>query len=86
MIEIENISVNNELQEMTVTAVVDNVVLTYEGSYYDPPEYGPALCTATIGIDCVDVNDKVKLQEYLEADAEWEVIDNSDYYDDYSYA
>lgn len=86
MIEIENISVNEELQEMTVTAVVDNVVLTYAGSYYDPPEYGPALCTTTIGIDCVDVNNKVKLQEYLETVAEWEVIDNSDYYDDYSYA
>ena len=85
MIEIENISVNEDLQEMTVTAVVDNVVLTYAGSYFDPPEYGPALCTTTIVMDCVDVNDKVKLQEFLETVAEWEVIDNSDYYDDYSY-
>ena len=84
MIRVENVSVNEK--EVTVTAVVDDVVLTYAGSLYDPPEYGPALCMTTFDTDCVDVNDEKELQKFLESVDYWEVVDESDYYDDYSYS
>lgn len=86
MIQVENISIDETKQEVTVSAVVDNVVLTYAGSYYDPPEYGPALCTTTFDMDCVNVNDKKELQKFLESVCDWEVVDDSDYYDDYPYS
>ena len=86
MIQVENISIDEAKQEVTVSAIVDDVVLTYAGSHYDPPEYGPALCTTTFSSDCVDVNNEKELQKFLETVDYWEVVDNSDYYDDYPYS
>lgn len=85
MIQVENISIDEEKQEVTVSAVVDDAILTYAGSLYDPPEYGPALCTTTFSVDCVDINNKKELQEFLKSVEDWEVVDDSDYYDDYPY-
>jgi len=86
MIQVENISIDEAKQEVTVSAIVDDVVLTYAGSHYDPPEYGPALCTTTFSADCVDVKNEKELQKFLESVDYWEVVDNSDYYDDYPYS
>lgn len=86
MIQVENISIDEAKQEVTVSAIVDDVVLTYAGSHYDPPEYGPALCTTTFSVDCVDVKNEKELQKFLESVDYWEVVDNSDYYDDYPYS
>jgi hypothetical protein len=86
MIQVENISIDEAKQEVTVSAIVDDVVLTYAGSHYDPPEYGPALCTTTFSADCVDVKNEKELQKFLETVDYWEVVDNSDYYDDYPYS
>jgi hypothetical protein len=86
MIQIEDISIDEAKQVVTVSAVIEDVVLTYAGSYYDPPEYGPALCTTTFGADCVNVNNEKELQDFLETVDYWEVVDNSDYYDDYPYS
>jgi hypothetical protein len=86
MIQVENISIDEAKQEVTVSAVIEDVVLTYAGSHYDPPEYGPALCTTTFSADCVNVNDEKELQKFLETVDYWEVIDDSDYYDDYPYS
>lgn len=86
MIQIENISIDETKQEVTVSAMVDDVVLTYGGSLYDPPEYGPARCMTTFSVDCVDVNNEKELQKFLEDVDYWEVVDESDYYDDYPYS
>jgi hypothetical protein len=86
MIQVENISIDEAKQEVTVSAIVDDVVLTYAGSHYDPPEYGPALCTTTFSADCVDVKNEKEFQKFLESVDYWEVVDNSDYYDDYPYS
>ena len=74
MIQVENISIDEAKQEVTVSAVIEDVVLTYAGSHYDPPEYGPALCTTTFSADCVDVNNEKELQEASRLDHKNEAI------------
>jgi hypothetical protein len=86
MIQVKDISIDEAKQEVTVSAVVDDAILIYAGSLYDPPEYGPALCTTTFSNDCVNINNKKELQEFLKTVDYWEVVDDSDYYDDYSYS
>jgi hypothetical protein len=86
MIQIETISINETEQEVTVTAVVEDAVLVYPQTQYDPAEYGPALCMTTFSIDSVDVNNEKELQEFLETVDYWEIVDDSDYYDDYPYS
>jgi hypothetical protein len=38
----------NEDGDIVVTAVIENVICTYAGSIYGPPEYAPGLCSITI--------------------------------------
>jgi hypothetical protein len=59
-----------------VTAIVEDMVLTHSATYYDPPEYGPALCETTFSIEDCDINirDDRQLTEFL-YDAEWEIIE-----------
>ena len=64
-----------------VTAVVDDMVQVYTQTYYDPPEYGPALCEASFTLDDeVLPEDEKELIELLENyDLEWSLVDCSDY-------
>ena len=71
----------------TVTAVVEDVVLTYAGSYYDPPEYGPALCSSTFELEEDETlpTDDDELLKYIRSrDLDWEVMENDYDYDDYA--
>ncbi len=66
-----------------VTALVDNVVLTYSQTLYDPPEYGSALCEASFSLDEDEVlpDDENELINFVDKlDLEWNMVDNSDYY------
>ena len=74
--EIQSVYFDQETQQVTVTALVEDMVLTYPGSYYDPPEYGPALCETTFSAeDCeINIEDDDELAEFL-YDAEWEIIE-----------
>ena len=74
--EIQSVYFDQETQQVTVTAIVEDMVLTYSGSYYDPPEYGPALCETTFSIeDCeINIEDDNELAEFL-YDSEWEIIE-----------
>lgn len=63
-----------------VTAVVEDVV-EIPATYYDPPEYGPALCESSFTLDDeVLPEDEKELIELLENyDLEWSLVDCSDY-------
>jgi hypothetical protein len=37
--------------DVTVTAVVDNMRLIHRSTYFDPEEYAPALCRASFELD-----------------------------------
>ena len=54
--EIQSVYFDQETQQVTVTAIVEDMVLTYSGSYYDPPEYGPALCETTFSSKDCEIN------------------------------
>lgn len=64
-----------------VTAVVDDMVQVYAQTYYEPAEYGPALCEASFTLDDeVLPEDEKELIELLENyDLEWSLVDCSDY-------
>ncbi len=64
--------------EVTVKAIVEDMVLVYPQTMEEPAEYGPALCTASFTIseddEALPENDD-ELIEYLEGlDLEWEVV------------
>ena len=66
-----------------VTAMVEDVVQIYSQTYYDPAEYGPALCEASFSVDDDEIlpDSDCELIEYLEKlDLEWNLVDNSDDY------
>lgn len=64
-----------------VTAVVDEMRLLYRATRYEPDEWAPALCQATIRLD---PEEQIPLDEdgfcsYLDhLDPQWEVLDLSD--------
>ena len=64
-----------------VTAVVDDMVQVYAQTYYEPAEYGPALCESSFTLDDeVLPEDEKELIELLENyDLEWSLVDCSDY-------
>jgi hypothetical protein len=66
-----------------VTAMVEDAVQTYGQTYYDPAEYGPAVCEASFSVDDDEIlpDNDYELIEYLEKlDLEWNLVDNSDDY------
>ena len=66
-----------------VTAMVEDAVQTYGQTYYDPAEYGPAVCEASFSVDDDEIlpDNDYELIEYLEKlDLEWSPVDNSDDY------
>jgi hypothetical protein len=74
-------SIYCEDETVYVTAVVEDIV-EIPATYYDPPEYGPALCEASFSLDEDEVlpEDEKQLIELLEKyDLEWTIVDCSDY-------
>ena len=66
-----------------MTAIVEDAVQTYSQTYYDPAEYGPAVCEASFSVDDDEIlpDNDYELIEYLEKlDLEWNPVDNSDDY------
>jgi hypothetical protein len=70
--------------DIYISALIENAVEIYSQSLYDPAEYAPALCEASFSLDEDQTlpEDEYELIQFLESlDLEWNVIDNSDYYD-----
>ena len=63
---------------VTVTAVVDEMRLLYRATYFEPEEWAPALCQATIELD---PEEPIPLDEdgfcsYLDQlDPQWELVE-----------
>ena len=77
ILSIESIYCENET--VYVTAVVNDIA-EVPATYYDPPEYGPALCEASFILDDeVLPEDEDSLIKMLENyDLEWILVDCSD--------
>ncbi len=63
--------------EIYVKAVIEDMVQVYAQTYYEPAEYGPALCEASFTIDEDEVlpDNEDEIIEYLEnLDLDWKII------------
>jgi hypothetical protein len=80
VLAIENIVFGDH--NATVTAVVEDMRLLYRATRFEPEEWAPALCQATIELD---PEEPIPLDEdgfcsYLDQlDPHWQLVDTSDY-------
>ena len=80
ILSIETIEKSDTDDSVYVTAIVEDSVIVYSQTHYDPAEYGPALCETSfyLGDDVLPENE-TEIVDYLESlDLEWKVLDNSD--------
>jgi hypothetical protein len=75
IISIDKIEENKDL--ISVIALVEDAFLAYPQTYFDPPEYGPALCQTSFYLD-EDENlpqDENNLIKYLnELNLDWQLL------------
>jgi hypothetical protein len=67
---------------LLVEAVVDDMRMVRPQSYWDPAEYGPALCKGwlTLPEDCIGpLTDEQILELLNDSCIEWNTVDTSDY-------
>ena len=72
----------DEFGTITVSAIIEDMILVYNQTLYDPPEYGPALCEASFELDVDEIvpDNEYDLIQYLERlDLDWIVLDTNDY-------
>jgi hypothetical protein len=65
-----------------VSAVIEDSILLYPQTLYDPAEYGPAICEASFELDEDEIlpDDEDELIQFLEnLNLDWILIDSSDY-------
>jgi hypothetical protein len=75
ILSIDEIKQEDDL--VSVRAVVEDAIQTYSQTYYDPPEYGPALCESSFYLDEDKIlpKDEEQLLNYLNSlDIFWEVL------------
>ena len=78
ILSIEEVSIQDDVVE--VKAIIEDASLRYTATYFDPPEYEPALCYSSFTLDEELPVDDNELLEYIESlDLDWEVVE-----DDYS--
>ena len=72
----------DEFGVVTVTAIIEDSILVYEQTLYDPPEFGPGLCEASFELDEEEMlpDNEYELIQYLDRlDLDWILIDTSVY-------
>lgn len=72
----------DEFGVVTVTAIIEDSILVYEQTLYDPPEFGPGLCEASFELDEEEMlpDNEHDLIEYFEKlDLDWILIDSDVY-------
>jgi hypothetical protein len=75
ILSIDEIKQEDDL--VSVRAVVEDAVQTYSQTYYEPAEYGPALCESSFYLDKDEIlpKDEEQLLNYLNSlDIFWEVL------------
>jgi ADP-glucose pyrophosphorylase len=75
-------SIFSESGVVKVSAVIEDSILMYSQTLYDPAEYGPAICEASFELDEDETltDNEEDLIQYLESlNLDWTIIDTSDY-------
>ena len=73
IISIESITKKDDY--FIVDAVIDGAIVESPMTYMDPPEYGPAICRATVS--CLE-EEEITVDVLESIDIEWMPIDCSD--------
>jgi hypothetical protein len=81
VLAIENTTINNN--HVTVTAVVEDMLLLYKATRDDPEEWAPGLCTASFELADdesipLDEDSFCIFLDYLQL--QWQLVDTSDDY------
>ena len=79
---LEILEVFKENNNITIDAVVDEMVIYRNQTLYDPAEYAPAICRTHIEIDEDEIfpeNEEEQIKYLQHLDPEWEVLDSTDY-------
>lgn len=74
-------SIDKVDDEVSVEAVIEDMVVVSPATFRDPEEYGPALCRATFYLEENEIlpRDEDQLIDYLESmDLNWEVVPKED--------
>jgi hypothetical protein len=77
ILSIDELRQENDL--VFVKAVIEDAVQTYSQTYYEPPEYGPALCESSFYLDEDEElpENEEQLLNYLNSlSLDWEVLPN----------
>ena len=68
---------------VTVTAIVEDMLLLHKATYFEPDEWAPALCITTFELDEDEQipTDEDGFCSYLDQrDLQWQLVDTSDWY------
>ena len=77
--EIRDVELNERSGEVTITALIDDMILIAPATWEQPAEYGAALCVTSFFQEDVDfdVNDRNVLEDYLK-NAQWFIINDDE--------
>lgn len=68
---------DEDYKQFYVKAIVEDMALEYMGDYWNPPEYGPAVCEANFILEKEELlpHDPNNLIEFIEAlELDWELV------------
>jgi len=73
--------VDQQDNQVSVEAVVEDMVLLYSQTHTDPEEYGPALCSVTFELEegeQLPINEDELIDYLNDMNLDWEVIPKED--------
>ena len=68
---------DEDYKQFYVKAIVEDMALEYMGDYWNPPEYGPAVCEANFILEKEELlpHDPNNLIEFIEAlELDWAIV------------
>lgn len=80
VLSIEETSINQF--HVTVTAIVEDMLLLHKATYFEPDEWGPALCIADFELcedEQIPSNENEFCQYLTDKDLLWQLVDTSDW-------
>lgn len=81
ILSIEETIINQS--HVTVTALVEDMLLLHKATYFEPDEWAPALCIADFELDKdeqVPTDEDGFCQYLADRDLQWQLVDTSDWY------
>jgi len=84
VLEIDSVTFEDGGRRLVVDAVIDDAVLVRSQSYFEPAEWGPALCRGSFELheeDVIPSSDAGFKQLISDRIDDWTPLDQSDLYD-----